>query len=696
MFTGSETFPPSRPIAAIGATVVLLALLPGAAAAQYAHPGVLQLNTPSLASQYCEVSPETDLEGMSQYTLEAWVYPTSYSTVPTILGNNYRQSWWLGLGTSGHVRFYPTGGAGIFVESVAVVPLDEWTHVAATYEQGVGWSIYVNGQLDNSGAAIVGAVGTSPSDLVYIGADREVGGPTYFWQGALDEVRIWSVRRTGAQIRETMFIEVPTPWFFAPGYAAIEAVWDFQLPGIGYQSDRASGIGRAANLAYFENGAATDPARMPPLSPGTALELNGIDDYAARPMPDGFSNGLTIEAWIAPLSWSGYPTIVGRGYETSFWLGINPTGHLRFYPTGGLGNYVESAGTVPIGRWSHVAVTYRNGITTFYRNGRLDSQTGAITGPVGENGANVHIGADNPLAYFYHGYLDEVRVTQGAKMPLDIRRDMYIGYSGYVSFLTPVEGGMATTYLSDIDGYDQWTAIYGSGARYVKSGAALGGYFWASAAASEFFNFINGGEPGAGLPDGTYDNTLSILRSPQGTIIDLMSAGAGRGRDIHTVFRDWATETPGSGLSPYIGGVQPSEPLATFNFEPANGYWRLGFDTADPTARVDIWAWGIRFGGIPVDAGTPALPRAAGLRMSGANPVRGQGSLSFDVPGPAEVDLKLIDVSGRAVRTLYEGAHPGGTTTLAFRASGLAPGVYAAVLRVDGRTAATLKVAIVR
>ena len=41
--------------------------------------------------------------------------------------------------------------------------------------------------------------------------------------------------------------------------------------------------------------------------------------------------------------------------------------------------------------------------------------------------------------------------------------------------------------------------------------------------------------------------------------------------------------------------------------------------------------------------------------MSGANPVRGQGSLSFDVPGPAEVDLKLIDVSGRAVRTLYEG-----------------------------------------
>lgn len=727
MRTGPQSFLPSRaavPCAAFGVMLALLTILPATAAAQWGNPGVLQLNEPAFASQYCEVSPETDLEGFSQYTLEAWVYPTSYSGVPTILGNNYKLSWWLGLNPSGKVRFYPIGGG--FVEGNAVVPLNQWTHVAATYQQGVGWAIYVNGQLDQSGASILGAVGTSPADLVYIGADRE-SVPSYFWRGYLDEVRIWSVRRTGVEIRETMFIEVPTPWFFAPGYSALEAVWDFQVPGLTYQYDRASGIGRAVNLAYWLNGASVHLGMMPPLSPGTALRLNGVDDYAVMTLADGFSNGVTIEAWVAPLSWSGYPTIAGRGYQSSFWLGLNPTGHLRFYPTGGIGNYVESVGTVPIGRWSHVAATYHNGITTFYLNGKLDSQTGAITGPVGENGANVHLGADNPLAYFFNGYLDEIRITRGARPPLDIRRDMYIGYSGYVSFAVPVEGGMATMSLADIDGFDSWTVIYGSGARYVKSGAALGGYYWASAGASEFYNYINGGEPGAGLPDGTYDNTLSIevyettgsgvamdpevfvsapvtdlskyqvtLRSPMGTTIDLVGLGAGRGRDIHTVFRDWAPGTLASGLSPYIHGVQPTEPLATFNLEPSEGYWRISFDTSDPSARVDIWAWGIRFGGIAAGVGDPALPQRAALRMAGAHPVRGQGSLAFDLPGPARVDLRLIDVQGRVARTLYEGESPGGTTTLGFSASGLAPGVYTAVLEVDGQLAASLKVTLVR
>src|SRR5207249_1416895 len=106
-----------------------------------------------------------------------------------IFGNNYRTSFWLGLNTAGRVRFYPRGGVGLFVESASVVPLNTWTHVAATYDAAAGWSIYLNGILDAGSGSITGAVGTDPGDL-RVGADREATGPTYFWQGYLDEVRL--------------------------------------------------------------------------------------------------------------------------------------------------------------------------------------------------------------------------------------------------------------------------------------------------------------------------------------------------------------------------------------------------------------------------------------------------------------------------------------------------------------------------
>ena len=97
--------------------------------------------------------------------------------------------------------------------------------------------------------------------------------------------------------------------------------------------------------------------------------------------------------------------------------------------------------------------------------------------------------------------------------------------------------------------------------------------------------------------------------------------------------------------------------------------------------RLDLWAWGLRFNGIPVGVDGPSGPRVADLRMAGAHPVRGTGGLIFDVPREAQVDLELVDVQGRAVRTLFSGRSPGGTTSMQWRTGGIAPGVYFAVLR---------------
>ncbi len=696
------------------AAIVLLALglllHARPSAAQYGLPASAGLNLGGPAGEYLSVANKTDIQGNPAYTLEAWVYPLTYSNYPTIIGNDYQNSFWLGLNTSGNVRFYPTGGS--YVETAAVVPLNEWTHVAATYEQGVGWSIFLNGKLASTGFGIVGAVGTTTEDL-RIGADRNFGVLDYLWQGYLDEVRIWSEARTGPQIESTMYVEVGNPFFQTPAYFyTLEAVWDMHLTAVTGAYDRDSGLGAADNFAQFEPGPILSNAFAAPVSPNVAVEFNGIDDYAVIPMGDGFSQGLSIEAWVAPRSYSGYPAIVGRDYMTSFWFGLNTSGKLRFYPTGGAGNYVQSTTTIPLDRWTHVAATYRNGITTLYVNGRLDSQTGTITGPVGENGHFVDVGQDLDGSYRWNGYLDEVRVTRGELSPQQIRQGMFLGYSGFLNPLNvSVTGGMAERWSAHFDGLEQ-IGVFGSDARLVKSGAALSAPGWApgTAPASEFDYRIIGGST---LPDGAgasyvsddifYPANLVVgdvdvfvfapttdlsqvevtLRSPAMLLVDLVAPGAARGRDLHTEFNDDAVNTLASGIIPYTQGVKPSQSLSTFNGQSAQGLWRLELFAAG-TTRLDLWAWGLRFNGLPVGVDGSAVPLAADLRLTGAHPVRGTGGLVFDLPREAQVDLALIDVQGRAVRTLFSGRSPAGTTSLQWRTAGLAPGVYFAVLRLDG------------
>jgi len=618
------------------------------------------------------------------------------------------------------VRFYPTGGT--YVETAAVVPLDTWTHVAANYVQGVGWSIFLNGALVSTGFGITGAVGTIAGDL-RIGADRSFGQPAYLWQGYLDEVRIWSAARNATEIQSTMYIDVGTPYFHTPAYADLEAAWDMHLPLVTGAFDRCRGFGKADNLALFEPGPALTNAFNSPVSPNVGIELNGIDDYAVIPMGDGFADGLSIEAWVAPRSYSGFPTIAGRGFSTSFWFGLGNTGRLRFYPTGGA--FIEGNATIPLDRWTHVAATYRSGITTLYVNGRLDRQTGAITGPVGENGAVVHVGADNPPSYFWDGYLDEVRVTRGELEPLSVRRDMFLGYSGYLNPLNVLTTGnvLEERWRADFDGFPG-TEVFGSSAHLVKSGAALSSASWAPTAAP-VYKFVYDSFGGFVLPNG--DGSTSVggdlpslvtgivsdvdvfvfapttdlsqctvtLRSPSMTTIELISQGDARGRDLHTVFDDGAVNTLATGIIPYTAGVKPSQPLSTFNGEPAPGNWRLVISAAPGPTRLDIWSWGIRVNGATIDVPGADAPPTADLRMAGAHPVRGTGALAFDLPRAANVDLALVDVQGRRIRTLFEGAQEAGTVSLQWRTRGIEPGVYFAVLRLDGAIEKQLRVVVV-
>ncbi len=76
-----------------------------------------------------------------------------------------------------------------------------WTHLASTYD-GTTYRFYVNGVLAGSKTAGYSRVGFNsiPARPLRIGAGRTEGTATYFFNGAVDEVRIWNYVRTESQI----------------------------------------------------------------------------------------------------------------------------------------------------------------------------------------------------------------------------------------------------------------------------------------------------------------------------------------------------------------------------------------------------------------------------------------------------------------------------------------------------------------
>jgi hypothetical protein len=136
------------------------------------------------------VDAGTVLPAGSSYTKEAWIYPYANGC------NN--------IISSGNDPLYLTGGklsagnAGTYnnVTSTSTIPLNTWTHVAVTYNSSGAMTLYINGLLVTTGSA-----GSYSGQAIYIG--RHTGG--CYFMGQMDNVRIWNVERTQAEIQASMY-----------------------------------------------------------------------------------------------------------------------------------------------------------------------------------------------------------------------------------------------------------------------------------------------------------------------------------------------------------------------------------------------------------------------------------------------------------------------------------------------------------
>ncbi len=74
--------------------------------------------------------------------------------------------------------------------------------------------------------------------------------------------------------------------------------------------------------------------------------------------------------------------------------------------------------------------------------------------------------------------------------------------------------------------------------------------------------------------------------------------------------------------------------------------------------------------------GNSNLPVRFNLYQNYPNPFNPVTTIKFEVPKSQKIELKIYDVLGRTVRTLYNNIAPAGTISINFNASNLASGVY--------------------
>ena len=145
------------------------------------------------------------LAATSELTIETWVNPTALNSAT---GFNALLNGDEFAGGTLHFQLLNDGklavgvGGGFGAVSTFAVPLGTWSHVAAVYSSTAGtFKLYLNGTLQNT---ITGNTGGGVSGQAYtLGAWMSSGAPTRFFNGSLNELRVWNVARTDAQLAAT-------------------------------------------------------------------------------------------------------------------------------------------------------------------------------------------------------------------------------------------------------------------------------------------------------------------------------------------------------------------------------------------------------------------------------------------------------------------------------------------------------------
>jgi len=344
--------------------------------------------------------------GTGQYTVEAWVYLTTYSAEPRIFAQTASaiEYFTLLVDSTGKVAHGTNAGTSQTVVSSGTLPLNSWVHIAAVRE-GTGTNqtkLYINGV--NDGTGTISGNFTNTTYVPTIG--RYTHSASQHVTGYISNFRVVK----GSAVYTSNF---------TPPTAPLTAITNTQLL---LNFTNASILDGTMKNNLETVGGASVSTSVVKYGSGS-MYFDGTGDSLSAPNSVNYQFGsgdFTIEAWVNFSSVSGEKGIVSyfaagapnAGFTLRLSTGNSPSG-LRFVASGASDVVLQAAWTPSTNTWYHVAVVRLNNTLTAYINGVSIGST-SITITIGAPSAVLAVGTAQTVASSdMNGYIDDLRITKG-------------------------------------------------------------------------------------------------------------------------------------------------------------------------------------------------------------------------------------------------------------------------------------------
>ncbi len=346
---------------------------------------------------------------LNNMTVEAWVKTkiNNYSVGGTIVEGQYNNGgpFYFSINGSNPMIWYHTTSVTSFGGSTSVSD-GLWHHVAFTFDGTTG-IIYTDGKHDGQSTAISGNLASMPSAPL-IG--KEAGNRWYF-NGSLDDVKIYNYARTPDQIMEDMNARTDSG-------VSLQGVTSFGKGPVGYwKMDEGYGTTAHDSSGNGKDGTINGASWSQNGKFGKALKFrNAASDRVVTPLASNLTNNMAMSAWV---NWQGgtggiQDILFNGSYDngTGWAVEVNSadSNHLAI-----LCHNVDTATstvTLPTNSWQHLVVQKNNGTWEMYINGVKKTLGGGTTCNPNTPTIETVIGNYNsagPTGSF-NGLIDEVKI----------------------------------------------------------------------------------------------------------------------------------------------------------------------------------------------------------------------------------------------------------------------------------------------
>ncbi|MCK5044445.1 LamG domain-containing protein [Candidatus Parcubacteria bacterium] len=367
----------------------------------------------------------------------------------------------------GEIRFILDDNNSYMAETTETIDDNNWHHIVALRE-GDNLKIYIDGLLSatDSGNDNINVT----SDYPFIIGARNSGADAFF-DGSVDDVRIYNYARTAEEIRKDYNTGLAAHLGTSDKSCSEDpaSCMDYGLES--YWSMNESSGSTVYDSSDNSNDGTINGASWSSGKYDSALSFDGRYDYVSNISDINIPTVFTVELWAKPDVHDGsLKYIIWRNDDRPsirVWGGTK----WRFCIDGNNGNGFSSVSDISVGEWTHLVLTFDGEVGRGYVNGVEEVSR---TDSTYTEGTTLRIGGDGVADRYLDGSIDEVKIYNRV---LNAEEISYHYNKGQPIAHWKMDEGSGSTIYDESGNHNKGTLVLGSSGNTTTSDVWVDGKY---------------------------------------------------------------------------------------------------------------------------------------------------------------------------------------------------------------------------